>query len=255
MNRPDSLPNISRRRFLQLAGATTSVALGLTPSVDSIAACAPSVIVKNYDVKTATLNMIGQRINVDQNGNSSIEGPSAGVDLRLSLAQDPRNSYQIATFKADGQFDPNWATLIGMGPIENGMPIPGRKLELYGKDFSFRGNWTYDTSAWVEECGVLVERDALLFNVERAVKENGVVNHYYEFSFGVVPDCGPKRQKYLSVVRQPRLIVPTLEPTIAVPTATPRVQTVRPSQTPIREIGEPTESPAQIPLRSVGEPV
>jgi hypothetical protein len=114
-----------------------------------------------------------------------------------------------------------------------------------------------DNPALVDRCGTPEEEGAWLFNVERAVaRGNGQVDHTLEFQFGVVPNCGPKRQRYISVIRESGIIVPTPAPTPEAPVIvpTPTEQTVRPSQTPVREMGEPTESPAQTPLRTVGQP-
>jgi 3D (Asp-Asp-Asp) domain-containing protein len=270
MNRtPEQGTPISRRRFVQLtAAAGTAVALNLSKETTPVtvaapaeAFCAPAANVVDDEPKTAIFNMVGQRVRELATANGivrQVEGYATGVDLRISLAQDPRVAL-VGTFKQDREIIvPDWATLYGMGPLdEKGYPVKGRKLDVYTPEFKYIGKWGLDTTALVDRCGTPEEEGAWLFNVERAVaRGNGQVDHTLEFQFGVVPNCGPKRQRYISVIRESGIIVPTPAPTPEAPVIvpTPTEQTVRPSQTPVREMGEPTESPAQTPLRTVGQP-
>ena len=196
----------------------------------ALAQCVPVVILNNDCPKTAEFVIYGER---RVNGEITDE-TALGVDLRLSLSQDPKNTYRWGTFKT-GEYQERhgFATLIEMGPVINGVEHGKPKLDLYTKRFLIEGCYPYDYEALIEECGREVLAPAWKVDVERIVKEEGQRVFRHEYSFGVVPDCGLAKREYIdNVTRQ--VIVPTR--------ATPV-----PISTPSTGTGTPGRQPAQIP--------
>lgn len=250
---------ISRRAFLkavaavgtvatldQILPASTVVAQG---NIDNRATdlnqtqCAPAAPVTDECPKSIAFRIYGEQFTKKVEGDTVVsdsrtaEGP-VGVDLRLSLRQDPEHTRLWGTFKPGERSDKGFTTLIQMGPtINNGTEHGKPKLDLLGDRFEIAGCYKYDTEALVQECIGEVLRPAWLVDVERIVKENGQRVFRYEFSFPVSPDCNDAEREYIDT----RIIVPTT-PAIVTPTpVTPAINT-----------GTPGRQPAQLPRSGDG---
>lgn len=253
----DRKQEISRRSFLKGVGAVvTTVALSEGFQIAPVAAalssqptervrtqCAPVVLPEDCP-KVARFEIFGRRDiiltrdNVET-GRYRSDETAHGVDLRLSLAQDPSNTWMWGTFKGTPEYrQGDLARLIQMGPVVNGVEHGKQKLDLLGPNFEVRGCYPFDDEAKIEECGIEVLRPAWKFNVERILKTDGKRVFRYEYSFPVVPDCGEAFREYIdNVKREERAIGPT--PTTVVPTPAPGT-------------GTPGRQPAQLPRSGDG---
>lgn len=225
---------MERRKAIALILAGSAVATA--NPVKALEACAPFVR-SSKECGTANFSIYGQQIIKELKGSqevNSMQNPNGpvGVDLRLSLDQDPTKTYMWGTFKA-GQYqeEAGEATLIQMGPVINGVEHGKPILDLYTKRFSIQGCYDFDTEALVNECGEEVLRPAWKVNVERIVKEGGNRVFRYEFSFPVVPNCGDAERGYIDTVKH-QIVVPTMA--TPVPVTTPGT-------------GTPGRAPAQLP--------